>query len=239
MKLEEYINNLKLELTGGVLNLEINDSIIASVLQKELREVQKFIDTTTLMTIPFSRCIDLSGSNVGTVTFIYRAEGYYSTASDGSNVFDPLYVQQWQFLTSGGASMYNLNDWSLNFASWNTMLQIRNTISTDLSFYQDVNNGKNNLYINCTNDSPDLITIEYIPIYKDVSEITDPYWQDVLFKLSLGMLKVILGRIRSRYTQTNALWTQDGETLLSEGTEELRQLREQLEINNQITYPID
>ena len=48
----------------------------------------------------------------------------------------------------------------------------------------------------------------------------------MLTKLSLAIAKVTVGRIRSRYTQSNALWTQDGETLLQEGNEELKELKE-------------
>ena len=57
--------------------------------------------------------------------------------------------------------------------------------------------------------------------------------------LSVALMKIGLGRIRSRYTQSNALWTQDGEQLLNEGNEELTTLREQLRVASQLTYPID
>jgi len=42
--------------------------------------------------------------------------------------------------------------------------------------------------------------------------------------MSLAYAKLTLGRIRTRFTQSNALWTQDGETLLAEGKEELKAL---------------
>ena len=50
-----------------------------------------------------------------------------------------------------------------------------------------------------------------------VSEIVSDYWIDKLVLLATALTKVTLGRIRSRYTQSNALWSQDGEALLSEG----------------------
>ena len=40
-------------------------------------------------------------------------------------------------------------------------------------------------------------------------------------------------RVRSRFKQSNALWTQDGDELLQEGNNELTNLRETL-INDQI-----
>lgn len=65
------------------------------------------------------------------------------------------------------------------------------------------------------------------------------YWIDKIVQLATALTKVTLGRIRSRYTQSNALWTQDGETLLQEGNEELNTLREELRTNHQLVYPID
>jgi len=86
----------------------------------------------------------------------------------------------------------------------------------------------NKLYITTIDTNPQNITIEYVPRFDDVSEIYSDYWIDMLMRLALAKTKIILGRIRSRFTQSNALWTQDGEKLLTEGTEELKALEEQL-----------
>ena len=61
----------------------------------------------------------------------------------------------------------------------------------------------------------------------------------MLMRLSIALTKVTLGRIRTRYTQANALWTQDGDTILAEGRDELNSLREMLLANSELTYPID
>lgn len=53
------------------------------------------------------------------------------------------------------------------------------------------------------------------------------------------MTKIGLGRVRTRFKQTNALWEQDGETLLNEGNEELKELREVLRTNATLFYPLD
>ena len=42
--------------------------------------------------------------------------------------------------------MYNLQDYVMNYAAWNTLSQVRNTISTDLAFREDKHACK--LYIN-------------------------------------------------------------------------------------------
>ena len=88
-------------------------------------------------------------------------------------------------------------------------------------------------------NKPQYITIEYIPRYDSVEEINSDYWLDVLTRLSVGITKEVVGRIRSRYKQTNAEWEQDGETLLEEGKTELSELRAHLIENSQLIYPLD
>lgn len=61
MKLENYIEQIKLALTGGLLELEIPDTTIAQIVNQSLREVQKYIDIPKLVTVPYAPCIDLSG----------------------------------------------------------------------------------------------------------------------------------------------------------------------------------
>ena len=64
---------------------------------------------------------------------------------------------------------------------------------------------------------PTKITVEYVPEYQDVSEIVSDYWIDQLMKMCIAYTKIVVGRVRSRYTQSGALWQQDGEAILQEG----------------------
>lgn len=121
--------------------------------------------------------------------------------------------------------------------AWNTLQQMKNTLSTDLMFKE--NRVNNELYINFAGNIPEKVTIEYIPILKDVSQIKSEHWQDILMRLTLAHTKIALGRIRTRFTQSGALWTGDGETILNEGKEELTTLREQLRVANDYFFPVD
>ena len=243
MDINTLREEIKIKLTGGILELELEDSIIDRLIASAMREVQRYINTTKLITIPYEGCIDLSklkDSNnlpikVSTITRIYRNEGYVSSNS-GSGVMDPLYASQWQLL-SGTGNLYNFQDYALNYMSWNTLLQIRNTTSTDLAFKYDKANEK--LYINIATDKPAKITLEYIPRFDSIEEVNSDYWIDVIFRLSTALCKIALGRIRTRYTQSNALWTQDGETMLNEGNTELTDIRNSLQNNILLCYPYD
>lgn len=239
MLMQEYIDEIKLELTGNLINIELPDATLEKVVNKAFREIQRYIDTTQLKTIPFAACIDLAQTEVASsvITRVYRTEGYMGDSNEPSySLADPMYAQQWMIFTNGG-SMYNLSEWILNYASYNTLLQLRNTSSTDLAFKQD--RQANKLYINTAFDKPAYITVEYVPKFENVEQIKSDYWIDVLIRLSVALTKVTLGRIRSRYVQSNALWTQDGDTLLEEGKTELENLRETLRVNSQVIYPID
>lgn len=238
MELSAYKDEIKFKLTGGILECELDDSSLDKVINSAFREVQRYIDTTVIKTIPFEYCIDLSEYNVSAVARVYRAQGFVAndTESNSLSPADPMYASQWQLL-SGVGNMYNFNDYVYNYAAYNTLLQIRNTTSTDLAFRFDKSSNK--LYINIATNKPNTITIEYIPRYNDVSEITSDYWIDIIVRMSVAIAKITLGRIRTRYTQSNALWTQDGEKILEEGTNELNALRDQLTASTQLVYPID
>ena len=96
MDLQAYIEQIKLELSGGLLELEITDDVIAQVVNMSLREIQRYITTTRLATIEYKSCIDLSKCGVSSVTNVYRAKGYLASDStdNASTMFDPMYAAQ-------------------------------------------------------------------------------------------------------------------------------------------------
>lgn len=235
-----FREEIKFRLTGGVLELELDDVAIDRVIDASLREIQRYIDTVVLITVPYKSCIDTKEYKINSVTDVFREEAFSSTGSkaemQGASMVDPMVAMQWQML-SGGGGMYNFQSYMLDYAAYNTMLQIRNTTSTDLAFVFDKYNEK--LYINVSSGIPNKITIGYIPRYDDVSQIVSDYWIDMTMRLAVAIAKVTLGRVRSRYTSNNALWTQDGETLLEEGNAELTEIRNHLTENTCLMYGID
>lgn len=226
------------KVTGGLLQCELDEKALNTLIDSAMREIQRYIDTTRIITIPYQRCIDMTKYKVNSVSRVYRATGFTSDngQSDTDLVVDPMYASQWQLLTGTG-NLYNFSDYAYNYASWNTLLQIRNTTSTDLIFRYDKTDEK--LYINIATNFPQKITIEFVPRYDDVSDIKSDFWIDMLTRLCVALAKVALGRIRTRYTQTGAQWTQDGETMLNEGNAELTDIRERLVKATQLNYPVD
>lgn len=238
MKLEDILDEIKLELTGYLLDIEITDETLVSVVNKALRELTRYWDESRMISVPYASCIDLTGEffdeKVSSIVKVYRTEGM-GDSQGISVVNDPVQMAQFAIFSNGG-TMYNLQDYVMNYASWMTMYQMKNTMSTDMSFKEDRHNKK--LYINNYN-APSMVTIEYIPKLTSVEDIQSDYWIDILVKYCVALTKVVLGRIRTRFTQSNALWTQDGEKILEEGNTELKELREILRVNSNMVYIID
>ena len=238
MKLEEIIDEVRLELTGYILDMEITDETLVSVIKKALRELTRYWDESHMITCPYASCINLEGEffneKVSSIVKVYRTEGM-GDSSGLSALNDPVQMAQFAIFSNGG-TMYNLNDYVMNYASWMSMYQIKNTMSTDLSFKEDRHNKK--LYINNYN-APRMITIEYIPKLTSVEDIQSDYWIDILIKFCIAFTKIVLGRIRTRFSQSNALWTQDGDKILEEGNTELKELREILRVNSNMVYLLD
>lgn len=237
MDMQAITDEIRLKLTGDVVEMELSDASLIKIVNSSLREIQRYIDTFSMITVPFSKCIDTTGYNMNSVIGVRRAVGYVSDEEDLSmGVADPLYVSQWQILTGTG-NVSNINDYVANYSSWSTLQQIKNTTSTDLAFYYDKYNSK--LYINVSTNIPGNITIIYIPRFNDVSQITSDFWIDMLVRMAVAQTKIAVGRVRSKFKQSNALWVLDGDTLLQEGITELTSLREELKASTQLVYGID
>ena len=80
MDLQSYIDEIKLKVTGGVTAIELPDDTITKIVNSSLREIQRYIDTTYIATIPFSKCIKLDDFNLkpNSVVRVRRAIGYTS-----------------------------------------------------------------------------------------------------------------------------------------------------------------
>lgn len=238
MELNLIRDEVKFKLTGGILDLELSDAELDKAINSAFREVQRYINTTQIIKMVYKPCLDLSDLKVSSVVDVYRTQGYLSgDPGDSNSTTDPMYVAQWQLMSGLSGNGLNLNNFGYNYAAWNSALQIKNTLSTDLNFIYD--KPTSCLYINCAFDKPQYIAVRYIPRFDSVEEVTSDYWIDIIIRMAVAITKVVLGRIRGRFTQTNALWTQDAQTLLEEGNEELKELREYLQENNLLIYPKD
>lgn len=103
MDMASYIDTVKFQLTGGVLDCELTDESFQKIIMMALREIQRYINTTKIVTLPYNECLDLSDFRVSSVYRVYRAQGYLSNNSQGS--MDPMYIAQWQLLSGMGTGL--------------------------------------------------------------------------------------------------------------------------------------
>lgn len=226
MQLDEYVDEILLKLGNGVVNVELEENqMIQNLVKAALREVQRYINITKYATLQYAKCIDLSKCSVYAVTQVMRT----TPESQTFGFTDAIYLSLSSI--SGGSS--NLTD----YRSYLRTKQIKNSLTTDLDFIWD--NTTSRLYVTTNYPTPPSITIAYIPKFGDVSEVTDPYWEDIICRLALALSKETLGRIRGKYNLSNALYTLDAEQLLQEGREELQALRESLQENADMVLPLN
>ena len=125
MTLDEYVSFIKFSLTGDVLELEIADDAIAKVVKESLKEIQRYTNEFRLREVPFSSCIDTTDLNCYAVANVYRTKALANLNEKVDGLTDPVYLQFWT--SFGMGTTYNLNNYILNYASYSTLQQIRNS----------------------------------------------------------------------------------------------------------------
>ena len=236
--LQYYIDYVKRQLGAGILHLEMSDEAIGDQLLDAFEELRPYIDSSTFITVPYSPMIDLSGFKHAYIVQVYRSQGLYNTSNSGDSVdgpIDPGYIQFFTYASGFGG--YNLNSYLLNLGTYMTYQQIRNTMNSELDFKYDKQGEK--LYITSNYGNMEAITIEYVPLFEKVDDITDDYWINIYKKMCVAYIKIAEGRIKTRYVQSNALYSDDGASMLAEGNEELKELRSFLDNNDLLFLPMD
>ena len=211
-----YIEN---QLGGQVLDLELKPEDIKLIVEQAFEEIKHYMTDTYTVTVPYAQCIDLKKYNIDNVESVMRCQDSILTGI-------PFQMPAMDLMNITG--MYNLENYT------NALLIKRNLnlLATDLDFMWDKPNKK--LYVYANPNIPSHITINFKPEYFSVEDIREGHWETQLRKLALGMCKVILGRIRSKYTSNSAKYQLDGNTLLSEGNAEIQAVRQFLDENKDV-----
>lgn len=228
MTREEYVDDIKTSLGFPIVDVEV-ESILGKIVDKAFREVRRYVTETHFVTIPYSSTgIDVSKYKIDSVIQIFRTNNPARTVD-----FTDIYTLS--TVNTGNSSSVNL---LLSDYLYRTqMTQIKNTISTDLDFTYDKDSQK--LYINTVYPIPTHVTLAYNPVFLDVSDIREPYWENYIQRLSLAFAKETLGRVRGKYDLSSSLYKLDGDQLVSEGISERDAVRQELVENSDLVFPID
>lgn len=215
-KIVKYIEN---QLGGQVLELELRPEDIRDIVNQAFEEIVHYMTDTYTVTVPYAQCIDLSKYNIDSVESVLRGQDSLLTGV-------PFQMPAMDLMNVTG--MYNID----NYVQALEVKRNLNILATDMDFVWDKPNRK--LYVYANPNIPSMVTINFKPEYYSVEDIREQHWETQLRKLALGMTKIILGRIRSKYTSNSAKYQLDGPTLLAEGNAEVQQVRQYLDDNKDI-----
>lgn len=218
-KMKQIVKYIENNLGAQVLDLEMTPENIKEVVEQAFDELKHYMTDLYTITVPYAQCIDLKKYNIDSVESVMRGQDSILTGM-------PFQMPAMNLMNITG--IYNLEDYT------NAMIIKRNlnTLATDMDFYWDKPNRK--LYVYANPNIPTQVTINFKPEYYSVADIRESYWETHLRKLALAMCKIVIGRIRSKYTSSSTKFQLDGPTILAEGREELQQERDFLQSNKDI-----
>lgn len=218
-KMKSIVLYIESQLGGQVLDLELKPEDIKLIVEQAFEEIKHYMTDTYTVTVPYAQCVDLKKYNIDNVESVMRCQDSILTGI-------PFQMPAMDLMNITG--MYNMENYT------NALLIKRNLniLATDLDFMWDKPNRK--LYVYANPNIPSHITINFKPEYFSVEDIREGHWETQLRKLALGMCKIILGRIRSKYTSNSAKFQLDGNTLLAEGNTEVQAVRQFLDENKDV-----
>lgn len=216
MDYNKAIEIVKYSLGYPAINLEIDDTIIESFLMLSLTKAVDYSNYTEATSRPFSDIIDLPEAIA--VVRVHDTDSII-TELDDSALFSYFYSSR-EFNTNGYKNLL--------------ISQARSSF-----IYSNVNKGfkfyKNKLYLYNYNGN---VTIEYIPKSMDFEQL-ESNLQSWVIKYTKCLCKEALGRIRSKYKSNSGPFELDGDTLLSEYSEERTQLEDELSTSQNGFFFVD
>ena len=218
-KMKKIVLYIESQLGGQVLDLELKPEDIRVIVEQAFEELVHYMTDIYSVTVPYANCINLKGYNIDNVESVWRGQDSILTGV-------PFQMPAMDLMNVTG--VYNMDSYT------NAMIIKRNlnTLATDMEFYWDKPNEK--LFVYANPNMPAQVTINFKPNYYSVEDIRESHWETQLRKLALGMCKIILGRIRSKYKSNSAKFQLDGDTLLAEGNAEVQAVRQFLDDNKDI-----
>ena len=229
MTMNEIVEQISFQL-GLPTNKNVEQIDLRQGVNIAFRELKRYMNTPVNKTVPYAPRIDLPKVGINTVKVLnVQASqpriGLNLTSIESGNVFQVAAAVN----VSSGFGQGNV----LNLDPIMTQIayaQVRNSLATDFQWQYDLPNQC--VYVTHKSPIPATVTIRYVPIFNDVSEITNNTWIDYLIRLAVAYTKISLGRSRSKYRIEGSNVTLDGELLLQEGNAELEILHNELNVKS-------
>ena len=227
MTTKQAIDEIKFllgQIKGLKSQIELNEDDVQQLLDLSIRELVEKIDTPSMITLPYSNVIDLSAYKIAKIDMVMRADTPYGTTEGLS--YDPFYLSNSVAIGSQGAGGNGgLNSVLQMQAQYAIRAMAQNAVQAELIHFHDLYH--KTLTVSYSGQRPRQITLLYRPAIQTIEDLPSPIWASYLIRLATAHGKIIIGRIRSKYTVSGAPVTVNAE-ILTEGTSELDKLYEEL-----------
>lgn len=199
----EIINEIKLLLGGGVLELEVDTESLSKLIDMAYKKIKPYITDTVMLTRAYAQVIDLKDESIEDVVRVYPAE-------------NTIYNQDRMFDFEG----IKLDSASIKQAVMGSYPVVNSEIK--FKFYD----GK--IYLESDKVYTGIVTIEalHTPTLESLKDERAESW---ISAYSLALAKQVCGRIRSKFKSSNVPVELDGDTLLSEAQTEMQMLESDLQ----------
>lgn len=225
MTIDEIVSQVAFML-GLPANNNVEQLDIREAVNIAFRELKRYMKTPVDKTVPYAPRLDLVRLGINTkrvlnVQAAYPKLGLTLGSIESGNVFQVAASVNTSSTGNSGTSI-NIDPIMNELA----LAQVRNCLATDFQWKHDTLNK----VVYCAHRAPvpAAVTIRYVPIYQDVSEIESDTWIDYLIRMSEANVKKALGRSRSKYRIDGSNVSLDGDTLLNEANAELEAIRNEL-----------
>jgi hypothetical protein len=225
MTMVEIVSEISASL-GLPAHRNIEQVQIETMVNKAFRELKRYMRTPVDKTVPFSTRVKLSANGIFTKKILYCFAarpriGLTLGSIESGNAFQVAAAVNTQGMV-GQTNRLNLDPIMTEVS----MAQVRNTLSTDFQWHPDLLNDC--VYCTHRDPKPSMVTIRYVPIFNDVSEIISDTWLDYLIRMSEAFVKKAWGQAKSKYTIEGSNVSLNGDQLLTEANAELEAIRQEL-----------
>lgn len=202
MNLQDIVDDIKLQLGGSVLRLELSDEDIARLIRKAYRKMKPYIAEEKYITKIYTPSIDLRKDGVYEVIRCFRTTQSVLT---GNRLFDFETIDlRRDNIRKYILGSYPVVDDSVNFKFIDGFLYLDNNIAFQ---------GK--------------VTAQCL-VTPTLDELEDERAVDWIQSYALALCKEATGRIRSKFKSANIPIELDGDTLLGEAQVERQALESDL-----------
>lgn len=228
------INNLRswirVKLGHPTVVVELNDGQLDVCIEDALSEIAPWIVQSEYVTLPVSQCIDMTEYNVSFVIRVHKSDGNISS----NNAVDVFSTDTFLY-TQSTSSLSGFSNMSRAFVERSIIDKMINNYKDNISFKFI----KPNLYLDIGHPKSTMCVIEFTRDILSIDQITSPLYKQFLKNFSLAYARMMLYEIRGKYTVANSPTTLNAETELSQATQELEYLREQLKSSVSVDFILD